>query len=67
MLKEVKRTAVLIFIGFMLGLLYSNKLIYSDLIVKAQSNENKVKMKINQEEQKLLESQENVELESVEK
>lgn len=66
-LKEVKRTAVLIFIGFMLGLLYSNKLIYSDLIVKAQSNENKVKMKINQEEQKLLESQENVELESVEK
>lgn len=29
-LKEVKRTAILIFIGFMLGLLYSNKLIYSD-------------------------------------
>lgn len=66
-LKEVKRTAVLIFIGFMLGLLYSNKLIYSDLIVKAQSNESKVKVEINQEEQKLLESQENVELESVEK
>lgn len=64
---KVKRILIIFFIGFMCGLVYSNLFICSDLIAKAEINENKEVIQIDQEEEKPLKSQKNAELESLEK
>ena len=64
---KVKRVLIIFFIGFMCGLVYSNLFICSDLIAKAETNENKEAIQIDQEEEKSLKSQKNAELEDLEK
>ena len=64
---KVKKILIIFFIGFMCGLVYSNLFICSDLIAKAETNENKEVIQIDQEEEKSLKSQKNAELESLEK
>lgn len=64
---KVKRVLIIFFIGFMCGLVYSNLFICSDLIAKAEANENKEVIQIDQEEEKSLKTQKNAELESLEK
>lgn len=64
---KVKKVLIIFFIGFMCGLVYSNLFICSDLIAKAETNENKEVIQIEQEEEKSLKSQKNAELESLEK
>ena len=64
---KVKRALIIFFIGFMCGLVYSNLFICSDLIAKAETNENKEVIQIDQEEEKSLKTQKNAELESLEK
>lgn len=64
---KVKKILIIFFIGFMCGLVYSNLFIYSDLIAKAETNENKEVIQIDQEEEKSLKTQKNAELESLEK
>ena len=64
---KVKRVLIIFFIGFMCGLIYSNLFICSDLIAKAETNENKEVIQIDQEEEKSLKTQKNAELESLEK
>lgn len=64
---KVKKVLIIFFIGFMCGLIYSNLFIHSDLIAKAETNENKEAIQIDQEEEKSLKSQKNTELESLEK
>ena len=64
---KVKKVLIIFFIGFMCGLIYSNLFICSDLIAKAETNENKEVIQIDQEEEKSLKSQKNAELESLEK
>lgn len=64
---KVKKVLIIFFIGFMCGLVYSNLFICSDLIAKAETNENKEVIQIDQEEEKSLKSQKNAELESLEK
>ena len=64
---KVKRILIIFFIGFMCGLVYSNLFICSDLIAKAETNENKEVIQIDQEEEKSLKTQKNAELESLEK
>ena len=64
---KVKKVSIIFFIGFMCGLIYSNLFIGSDLIAKAETNESKKVIQIDQEEEKSLKSQKNVELESLEK
>lgn len=64
---KVKKVLIIFFIGFMCGLIYSNLFIHSDLIAKAETNENKEAIQIDQEEEKSLKSQKNAELESLEK
>jgi hypothetical protein len=64
---KVKKVLIIFFIGFMCGLVYSNLFICSDLIVKAETNENKEVIQIDQEEEKSLKTQKNAELESLEK
>ena len=64
---KVKRVLIIFFIGFMCGLVYSNLFIHSDLIAKAETNENKEVIQIDQEEEKPLKTQKNAELESLEK
>ena len=66
-LVKVKKVLIIFFIGFMCGLVYSNLFIGSDLIAKAETNESKKVIQIDQEEEKSLKSQKNVELESLEK
>lgn len=63
---KVKKFLIIFFIGFMCGLVYSNLFIGSDLIAKAEANENKEVIQIDQEEEKSLKTQKNAELESVE-
>lgn len=63
---KVKKFLIIFFIGFMCGLVYSNLFICSDLIAKAETNENKEVIQIDQEEEKSLKTQKNSELESVE-
>lgn len=64
---KVKKVLIIFGIGFMCGLVYSNLFICSDLIAKAETNENKKVIQIDQEEEKPLKSQKNAELESLEK
>lgn len=64
---KVKKFLIIFFIGFMCGLVYSNLFICSDLIAKAEANENKEVIQIDQEEEKSLKSQKNAESESLEK
>ena len=64
---KVKKVLIIFFIGFMCGLVYSNLFIGSGLIAKAETNENKEVIQIDQEEEKSLKSQKNAELESLEK
>ena len=64
---KVKKVLIIFFIGFMCGLIYSNLFIRSDLIAKAEINESKEVIQIDQEEEKSLKSQKNAELESLEK
>ena len=64
---KVKKVLIIFFIGFMCGLVYSNLFICSDLIAKAETNENKEVIQIDQEEEKSLKTQKNAELESLEK
>lgn len=64
---KVKKFLIIFFIGFMCGLVYSNLFICSDLIAKAEANENKEVIQIDQEEEKSLKTQKNAELESLEK
>lgn len=64
---KVKKILIIFFIGFMCGLVYSNLFICSDLIAKAEANENKEVIQIDQEEEKSLKTQKNAELESLEK
>lgn len=64
---KVKKILIIFFIGFMCGLVYSNLFICSDLIAKAETNENKEAIQIDQEEEKSLKTQKNAELESLEK
>ena len=45
-LKKVKKGAILLFIGFILGVLYSNIFIYSDLIAKAEANKSELEVQI---------------------
>lgn len=55
MKKKTKRKLkgwVWLLIGFMLGLVYSNKFIYSDLISKAEANEKVAMVQLDQEELK---------------
>lgn len=62
---KVKKVLIIFFIGFMCGLVYSNLFICSDLIAKAETNENKEVIQIDQEEEKSLKTQEKAELESL--
>lgn len=62
---KVKKVLIIFFIGFMCGLVYSNLFICSDLIAKAETNENKEAIQIDQEEEKSLKSQKNAELEDL--
>lgn len=62
---KVKMVLIIFFIGFMCGLVYSNLFICSDLIAKAETNENKEVIQIDQEEEKSLKTQKNAELESL--
>lgn len=62
---KVKKVLIIFFIGFMCGLIYSNLFIHSDLIAKAETNENKKVIQIDQEEEKSLKTQKNAELESL--
>lgn len=64
---KVKKFLIIFFIGFMCGLVYSNLFICSDLIAKAETNESKKVIQIDQEEEKSLKTQKNAELESLEK
>ena len=64
---KVKKVLIIFGIGFMCGLVYSNLFIGSDLIAKAETNENKEVIQIDQEEEKSLKTQKNAELESLEK
>lgn len=64
---KVKKTALLIFIGFILGLLYSNIFIQSDLIAKAQVNKNDTDIQMNQETKKLHTNENKGEINEVEK
>ena len=64
---KTKKALIIFFIGFMCGLVYSNLFIGSDLIAKAETNENKEIIQIDQEEEKSLKTQKNAELESLEK
>lgn len=64
---KVKKVLIIFFIGFMCGLVYSNLFIGSNLIAKAETNENKEVIQIDQEEEKSLKTQKNAELESLEK
>ena len=64
---KAKKFLIIFFIGFMCGLVYSNLFICSDLIAKAETNENKEVIQIDQEEEKSLKTQKNAELESLEK
>ena len=64
---KVKKFLIIFFIGFMCGIIYSNLFIGSDLIAKAETNESKKVIQIDQEEEKSLKSQKNAELESLEK
>ena len=64
---KVKKVLIIFFIGFMCGLIYSNLFIGSDLIAKAETNESKEVIQIDQEEEKSLKSQKNAELESLKK
>ena len=64
---KVKKVLIIFGIGFMCGLICSNLFIGSDLIAKAETNENKEVIQIDQEEEKSLKSQKNAELESLEK
>ena len=64
---KVKKVLIIFFIGFMCGLVYSNLFIHSDLIAKAEINENEEVIQIGQEEEKSLKTQKNAELESLEK
>ena len=64
---KVKKVLIIFFIGFMCGLIYSNLFIGSNLISKAETNENKEVIQIDQEEEKSLKTQKNAELESLEK
>jgi hypothetical protein len=50
---KVKKAALLMFIGFILGLLYSNIFIQSNLIAKAQTNKNDTDIQIDQETKNL--------------
>lgn len=64
---KVKKVLIIFGIGFMCGLIYSNLFICSDLIAKAETNESKEVIQIDQEEEKSLKTQKNAELESLEK
>ena len=64
---KVKKVLIIFFIGFMCGIIYSNLFIGSNLISKAETNENKEVIQIDQEEEKSLKTQKNAELESLEK
>lgn len=64
---KVKKVLIIFGIGFMCGLVYSNLFICSDLIAKAETNENKEVIQIDQKEEKSLKTQKNAELESLEK
>lgn len=64
---KVKKVLIIFLIGFMCGLVYSNLFICSDLIAKAETNESKEVIQLDQEEKKSLKSQKNAELESLEK
>ena len=64
---KVKKILIIFFIGFMCGLVYSNLFICSDLIAKAETNESKEVIQIDQEEEKSLKTQKNAELESLKK
>lgn len=64
---KVKKVLIIFFIGFMCRLIYSNLFICSDLIAKAETNENKEAIQIDREEEKSLKTQKNAELESLEK
>lgn len=64
---KVKKVLIIFGIGFMCGLIYSNLFIGSDLIAKAETNESKKVIQIDQEEEKSLKTQKNAELESLEK
>ena len=64
---KVKKVLIIFGIGFMCGLIHSNLFIGSDLIAKAETNESKEVIQIDQEEEKSLKSQKNAELESLEK
>ncbi|MDY2737057.1 glucosaminidase domain-containing protein [Intestinibacter sp.] len=64
---KAKKILIIFFIGFMCGLVYSNLFICSDLIAKAETNESKEVIQIDQEEEKSLKTQKNAELESLEK
>lgn len=64
---KVKKVLIIFFIGFMSGLIYSNIFIHSDLFAKAETNENKEVIQIDQEEEKSLKTQKNAELEDLEK
>ena len=64
---KAKKVLIIFFIGFMCGLVYSNLFICSDLIAKAETNESKEVIQIDQEEEKSLKSQKNAELESLKK
>lgn len=54
---KAKKILIIFFIGFMCGLIYSNLFIGSDLIAKAETNENKEVIQIDQEEEKSLKTQ----------
>ena len=66
-LVKVKKILIIFGIGFMCGLIYSNLFIGSDLIAKAEINESKEVVQIDQKEEKTLKLQKNAELESLKK
>lgn len=62
--RKLKRW-VLVAIGFMLGIIYSNLFIYSDLITKAETNENELDIQIPNQSENVQETQKNEEITDV--
>ena len=61
-LEEIKKTCIILAIGFILGLLYAYLFIYQDLILEPQVNEKVAVVEMPKEEEKSPQEQEKVEI-----
>lgn len=61
-LEEIKKTCIILAIGFILGLLYAYLFIYQDLISEPQANEKVSIIEIPKEEEKVTQKQKKVEI-----